>query len=169
MELSAITSAQVLKHKDDQNVCGEVIGWSTSDYGLTQKITIRKCVNEEFIEETFDAKDLVLESDNKKSEDYKSAGQWLTIFYELDPKSDDPLNPETAMSYTKLVHINKAKSKDINEILIKEILTTQNMPYLRDLQGVKLIRIWDGDKNYIGDFGIERIINIMKLKDKNNG
>ncbi len=166
MELSAISSNQILKHKDDQGICGEVIGWSTSDFGAVQKITIRKCVNEEFIEETFDAKDLILEVDNKKSEDYKKLEQWLTVFYELDPetKNSDPQNPETVMSHTKIVHTNKAKLKDINEILIREILTTPSVPPYKDLQGVKLIRVWDGDKNYIGDFGIERIINITKIK-----
>jgi hypothetical protein len=166
MELTAITPSQVLKHKDDSGICGEVIGWSTSDYGLTQKITIRKCVNEEFIEETFDAKDLTPESDSKKSEDYKKLEQWLTIFYALDPKDGNKeiIKPEEVMSHTKLMHVNKAKSKDVNEILIRDLLTSNMMPHLRDIQDVKLIRVWDADKSYVGDFSIERVINITKLK-----
>ena len=163
MELNTITSGEVAKHKDDNSICGEIIGWSTSEHGEVRKVTIRKCVGEEFIEETFDARDLDLETDNKKSKNVREAGQWVTIFYVAD--SDNVELPEFPMSHCKLLHTNKAKSKDMVEIMIKDLLLSSNtmIPYM-SLKDVKNIKVWGEHKTYLGSYDIERIINITKQK-----
>lgn len=160
MELSSITSKQVAKHKNDNSICGEIVGWSTSDYGATKKITIRKCINKEFIEETFDAKDLDLETDVQKTRDIQNAGEWVTIFYVMD--SVDETLPEFPMSHCKLMHTNKAKGKDLVEEMVKDLITNP-MPHIQNAKP-KNIKVWAEDKVYLGNFDIEYSIKILKVK-----
>ncbi len=164
MGLTSVTSGQVAKHKDDKTVCGEIVGWSSYNDGEIRKVTIRKCVGEEFVEETFDARDLDLETDAKKSKDMRDIAQWVTIFYVTD--SDKVELPEFPMSHCRLLHVNKAKGKDMVEAMVRDLLLTENpLPHQMHLNNVKNIKVWGEDKTYLGSYDIERIVNITKQKD----
>jgi hypothetical protein len=160
MELSSITSSQVAKLKSDSSISGEIVGWSTSDYGAVKRVTIRKCVNEEFVEETFDAKDLDLETDMQKTRDVQNAGKWVTMFYATD--TEDEKMPEYPMSHCKLMHTNKAKDKNLVEDMIRDLLNSP-MPHMHEMKPNN-IKIWAEDKSYLGSYNIEHAINITKVK-----
>jgi hypothetical protein len=159
MKISDIQSKQVAIHKADEGITGEIVGWSTSDYGATVKITIRRCIAESFFEQTFDADELGIEADISKARAIMNEGKWITVFYAFNYEKDEL--PEHACSHCMLIHINK---KDVVEDMIREILNSPMFPLLTTHPAV--IKLWAEDKKVIGVYSIDYSIKMRKEEKK---